>query len=58
MGDPGLDIKYELQMLGTAEKVDAEGINRSNFCETSFGSLGGFLLKCQVWSWMQQFKMM
>lgn len=45
MGDPGLAIKCELLVLGTAEKVNSGGINRSNICETTFGSLGGLPLK-------------
>lgn len=43
---------------GAAEKVNAGGINRSDIRETSFGSLGGPLLKHWVWSWMRHFKMM
>lgn len=45
MGDPGLDIKFKLLVLETTEKVNAGGINRSDICETSFGSLGQLVLK-------------
>lgn len=58
MGDPGLDIKCDLLILGAVGKVNAGVMNRSNICKTSFVLFGGLLLKYRVWSWMQHLKLM